>query len=316
MKTTTKWMLPAMLALFLAVAFAAACGNVGSSGSGGEGPAITVGSKNFTEQLVLGEMYSLTLEEEGFNVEERLDLGSIQIADRALQNGQIDVYPEYTGSALVAIFGVEPEDYPEDPEATLEEVRDLYSERDPSGTMLAQTNFENTYGIVVRREIAEEFDIETLEDLAEVSNELTFATFSEFQERADGFPNMEENYPNLDFGDILIVNDIGLKYGGLENGEADAAIGFTTDLQFDQEEFVIAEDTKDIWPSYYPAPVIRQDYLDENPEVEEVLNSVSEATPDAAGMRDLIRRVDENQEDPEDVAREYLAGEGAIESGE
>lgn len=313
MKTTTKWILPALLALLFALASATACGNVGSSGSGGEGPAITVGSKNFTEQLILGEMYSLALEEEGFNVEERLDLGSVQIADRALQNGQIDVYPEYTGTALVAIFGVEPEDYPENPEATLDRVRELYSERDPADTMLEQTNFENTYGIVVRREVAEEYGIETLEDLAEVSNELTFATFSEFQERADGFPNMEANYPALDFGDILIVNDIGLKYAGLENGEADAAIGFTTDLQFGQDEFVIAEDTKDIWPSYYPAPVIRQDYLDENPEVEEVLNNVSGATPDAAGMRELIGRVDNDQEDPEDVAREYLAGEGVIE---
>lgn len=311
MKNTTVWTAVAALTLL----FTAACGNVGSSGSGGEGPSIVVGSKNFTEQLILGEMYSLSLEEEGFNVEERLDLGSVQIADRALQNGQIDVYPEYTGTALVAIFGVEPEDYPENPEATLDEVRRLYSERDPADTMLAQTKFENTYGIVVRREVAEEYDIETLEDLSKVSNELTFATFSEFQERADGFPNMEANYPDLDFGDILIVNDIGLKYGGLENGEADAAIGFTTDLQFGQEEFVIAEDTKDIWPSYYPAPVIRQDYLDENPEVEEVLNNVSENTPDAAGMRELIGRVDNDQEDPQDVAQGYLEEAGVLESG-
>ncbi len=308
--------IPATLAVF-ALVFAAACGNVGGGdSSGGEGAAITVGSKNFTEQLILGEMYAQTLAEEGFDVQKRLDLGSVQIADRALQNGQIDMYPEYTGTALVAIFEVPPEEYPEDPEATLDLVRELYSERDPADTMLEQTNFENTYGIVVRREVAEEYGIETLEDLAEVSNELTFASFSEFQDRADGFPNMQENYPSLDFGDILIVNDIGLKYAGLENGEADAAIGFTTDLQFGQEEFVIAEDTKDIWPSYYPAPVLQQEFVEENPEVEEVLNEVSGATPDAAGMRELIGRVDNDQEDPEDVAQEYLEEEGVIDSGE
>jgi osmoprotectant transport system substrate-binding protein len=307
-KTKLIRAVPVMLLLLLA-----ACGNVGGSGGGnGDGPTITVGSKNFTEQLILGEMYAQALAANGFNVEKRLNLGSVQIADRALQNGQIDLYPEYTGTALVAIFGYEPQDYPENPEATYDEVKRLYSERDPADTMLQPTNFENTYGIVVRREVAEEYDIQTLEDLAEVSPELTFASFSEFQERADGFPNMKRNYPNLNFEDILIVNDLGLRYQGLQEGEADVGIGFTTDLQFDSPDLVVAEDTKDIWPSYYPAPVVRSDVLEENPEMREVLNSVSESTPDAEGMRELIGRVDIDQEDPADVAREHLEEKGLL----
>jgi osmoprotectant transport system substrate-binding protein len=260
----TKWVpvVPAMVALLLL----GACGNVGESGDSGDGggPTLTVGSKNFTEQYVLAELYAQVLEEEGFNVERKLDLGSVQIADRALQNGQIDFYPEYTGTALVTVLGYEGEN-PKTPEATYEEAKQRYAERSPADTMLEPANFESTYGILVRKEVAQEQNLKTLEDLAEASPQLIFATFGEFQERSDGFPNMKKNYPNLNFKDIIVVNDIGLRYKGLESGEADVGIGFTTDQQFTSDELVVMEDPKQIWPYYYPAPVVRSDVLEENP---------------------------------------------------
>jgi osmoprotectant transport system substrate-binding protein len=311
-KDRTKWVrvVPAMAALLLL----GACGNVGESGDSGDGggPTLTVGSKNFTEQYVLAELYAQVLEEEGFNVERKLDLGSVQIADRALQNGQIDFYPEYTGTALVTVLGYEGEN-PKTPEATYEEAKQRYAERSPADTMLEPANFESTYGILVRKEVAQEQNLKTLEDLAEASPQLIFATFGEFQERSDGFPNMKKNYPNLNFKDIIIVNDIGLRYKGLESGEADVGIGFTTDQQFTSDELVVMEDPKQIWPYYYPAPVVRSDVLEENPKVREVLNRVSENSPDIDAMRELIGRVEIDKVDPEDVAAEYLKEQGLVE---
>ncbi len=182
----TKKHIRAVLVTLLALATAAlvaSCGNAGGGGQGGGGgggeggATVAVGSKNFTEQYILGEMYAQALEANGFNVEKRLNLGSEQIADRALQSGEIDMYPEYTGTALVAILNYNGEQ-PETPEATYEQARKLYSERDPADTMLTPANFNNNYAIIVTRQTAEEYGLETLEDLAEASPELRFASYS------------------------------------------------------------------------------------------------------------------------------------------
>jgi osmoprotectant transport system substrate-binding protein len=318
-KNRTK-LIRAIPAVLAALALLAACGNVGSSGGsgpsagddgGGGGPTITVGSKNFTEQYVLGELYAQALEANGFNVETKLDLGSAAIADKALQNGQIDMYPEYTGTSLVEIF--KQEEQPDTPEATYQKAKQLYAQRDPADTMLTPAPFNNTYGIFVRRDVAEEYDLQTLADLAEASPELTFVLFSEFLKRSDGVPNMQKNYEGLEFGDYKIVNSIGGPiYQGVLQGEGDVGVGFTTDSQLASDELVVMEDPKSIWPFYYPAPVVRSDVLEQNPKMEEVLNSVSE-TLDAETMRKLNARVDIEQEDPEDVAAEFLQEKGIVE---
>lgn len=314
MKTLVR---PAILAVLVLVV--AACGNVGEgSGSGpggsggGDGPKITVGSKNFTEQYVLGELYAQALAANGFNVEKRLDLGSEQIADKALQNGQIDLYPEYTGTSLVAILDYKG-DLPDTPEATYEAARKLYAKREPADTMLQPAPFNNTYGIFVRKDVAQQRSLRTLADLAEASPELTFVSFSEFQNREDGYPNMRKNYPAFEFGDIKIVNSIGGPiYQGVRQGEGDAGVGFTTDGQLASDDLVVMKDEKQIWPFYYPAPVIRSDVLEKNPKIEDVLNSVSEKL-DVRTMRELNARVDIEREDPEDVAQQFLQEQGLLE---
>jgi len=315
-------------AVVILTLFVAACGNVGSGGGGqgdqgggggeggseggGDGPSVTVGSKNFTEQFVLAELYGQALRAEGFNVDIRTNLGSEQIADRALRNGDIDMYPEYTGTALLpALLDYQGEE-PQSPEETYEAARELYAERDPAATMLQPADFNNTYGIFVRREVAEEYGLETLADLQENASELRFASYSEFQERSDGLPNIEENYGQMDFQDIRIVNDLTLRYRGVEQGEADVGVGFTTDGQLASEELVVLDDPKNIWPFYYPAPVVRSDVLEENPEMEEILNSVTE-TLDAEVMRELNGSVDLEGEDPADVAQAHLEEQGLLE---
>jgi osmoprotectant transport system substrate-binding protein len=316
MKNKTKLIraVPALLAA-LALALLAACGNVGgeqASDQGG-GPAITIGSKDFTEQFILGELYAQALEANGFNVEKKLNLGSEQIADKALQNGQIDMYPEYTGTALVATldFPGNPADL-KTPEETYQKAKELYAKRDPADTMLTPAPFNNSYGIFVRKDVAERGDLQTLADLAEASPDLTFVSYSQFQNRSDGYPNMQKNYPALDFGEIRIVNQLGLRYQGLQGGEGDVGVGFTTDGQLASDELVVMEDPKGIWPFYYPAPVVRTEVLEQYPKMKDVLNEVS-ASLDVDTMRELNGQVDLEQEDPEDVAAEHLEDEGIVE---
>ena len=303
----------AMLVAALVVV-AAACG--GSSGGGGgsssDGPSISVGSKKFTEQILLGEMYAQAFEDEGYNVERKLNLGSEQVMDKSLQDGTIDVYPEYTGTAYVAILKKPPESYPKSADETYKQVAEFYKNRkDTPMQMLEPAPFENNYGIAMLTKEAEEMGIENLDDLAAKSDQLVFSSYSEFQNRSDGFDNMKENYPQLDFKEIKIVNDLGIRYKALAEGEADVGIGFTTDGQLASPKLKVIEDVKDIWPKYYPAPVVTQEFLDNNDDAKKILDEVS-ASLNADKMRALNGAVDLEQEDYEDVARQHLEDEGII----
>jgi osmoprotectant transport system substrate-binding protein len=305
-----------MLLIGLSLLLVVACGNVGgtdSSGSGGSsGPTITVGSKDFTEQFILGSMYAQALDANGFNGVAKLNLGSEQIADKALQNGQIDLYPEYTGTALVATLGYKGDPYGlKTPQDTYETAKKLYAERKPADTMLTPAPFNNTYGIFVRKSVAEKHNLTTMAQLAEDSKNLTFISYSQFQNRKDGYPNVKKNYPAFDFEDIKIVNELGLRYSGLESGDGDVGVGFTTDGQLTSDQLVVMKDPKSIWPFYYPAPVVRSDVLKKYPKVKGILNEVS-ASLSVETMRELNGQVDLDQEDPEDVAKEYLEDEGII----
>ena len=318
MKNRTRLVraVPALLAC-LSVLLVVACGNVGGTDSGssggGGGPTIVVGSKDFTEQFILGSMYAQALDANGFNGVAKLDLGSEQIADKALQNGQIDLYPEYTGTSLVAIvpFDGDPASL-DTPEKVYQAAKKGYAERKPADTMLTPAPFNNTYGIFVRKSVAEKDNLTTLDDLAQASPNLTFISYSQFQNRSDGYPNMQKNYPALDFEDIKIVNELGLRYSGLESGEGDVGVGFTTDGQLTSDQLVVMKDPKSIWPFYYPAPVVRSDVLKKYPKIEKILNEVS-ASLDVETMRELNGQVDLDQEDPEDVAKEHLEEAGIIE---
>ncbi len=298
------------------LAVTAACGGGAGSGdsSSSDGPKVSVGSKKFTEQILLGWMYALAFEDEGYDVERNLNLGSEQIMDKSLQDGTIDVYPEYTGTAYVAILKKPPESYPKTEKETYEQVAKFYKNRDDTPMqMLQPAPFENNYGIVMLTKTADEMGIDTLDDLAAKSGQLVFSSYSEFQNRSDGYDNMKENYPKLDFEEIKIVNDLGIRYKALADDEADVGIGFTTDGQLASPKLKVIEDTKNIWPKYYPAPVVTQEFLDENEDAKKILNEVSSSL-DADKMRELNGAVDLEQEDYEDVAQRHLEDAGIIES--
>jgi osmoprotectant transport system substrate-binding protein len=317
MKNRTKLIraVPALL-MGLSLLLIVSCGNIGgtdSSGSGGSsGPTIVVGSKDFTEQFILGSMYAQALDANGFNGVAKLNLGSEQIADKALQNGQIDLYPEYTGTSLVAIvpYRGNPADLNTE-KATYEAAKKLYAKRKPADTMLTPANFNNTYGIFVRKSVAERDNLTNMEELAKDSKNLTFISFSQFQNRSDGYPNVKKNYPAFDFKEIKIVNELGLRYSGLQSGDGDVGVGFTTDGQLTSPQLVVMKDPKSIWPFYHPAPVIRSDVLKKYPKIKGILNKVT-ASLDVKTMRELNGEVDLHQEDPEDVAKQYLEQQGII----
>ena len=293
----------ALLALTV-VSLTAACGGGSSSG-----PSITVGSKNFTEQVVLGEIYSQVLEANDFDVTKELDLGNVTTLDQALQNGEITMYPEYTGTALVQALGEEDADYP-NPQATYDAAEEGYESRDPAATLLEPVDFNNSYAVTVRRDVAEEYDLQTVEDLAEVSDEIVLASFGECQENPACFSNIEENY-DVNFQEVSIVNSLGLRYQALQQGDAQAAIGFTTDAQLLSDDLVVLEETQNIWPYYYAAPVINQEYFDENPDVADVVNPVSESLG-LDDIRTLNGRVDLDNEDAAAVAEDYLQENGFL----
>jgi len=290
----------------------AGCG--GGGGSGSSGPKVSVGSKKFTEQILLGEMYAQAFEDKGYDVTRKLNLGSEQVMDKALQDGTIDLYPEYTGTAYVAILGKPPESYPKTEEETYKQVAEYYKNRkDTQMQMLEPAPFENNYGIVMLTDTANEMNIKTLDDLAAKSGDLIFSSYSEFQNRSDGYDNMKQHYPKLDFKEIKIVNDLGIRYKALAEGEADVGIGFTTDGQLASPKLKVIKDTKVIWPKYYPAPVVLQSFLDENPDAKKILNSVDQSL-NAKTMREMNGAVDLEQKDYEDVARQHLEEAGVIKS--
>jgi osmoprotectant transport system substrate-binding protein len=296
--------LAGLLALTV-VSLAAGC----DGGSASSGPSLTVGSKNFTEQVVLGELYAQVLEASDFDVNRKLDLGNVTTLDQALQSGEITMYPEYTGTSLVQALGEEDADYP-NPQATYDAAEEGYESRDPAATLLASVDFNNTYGITVPKDVAKEYDLETVADLAEVSDELTLASFGECQENPACFPNIKDNY-DINFKDVTVVDSLGLRYQALKQGDAQAAIGFTTDAQLLSDDLVVLDEEKDIWPYYYATPVIDQSYFEEHPKVADIVNPVSKSLG-VNDIRDLNGRVDLDNEDAEDVAEDYLRENGFL----
>ena len=318
-KTILTRAITALLVTALVSMLAACGGGGGGSGSSGasenlgKGKPVIVSSKKFTEQVVLGELYAQALADKGWDVQKKLDLGSEQIMDKSLQDGSIDIYPEYTGTAFIAILKRDPEDAPNSADKTYEIVSKYYENRkDTPMRMLTPVNFDNNYGIVMKTAKAEELGIETLDDLAKESDQLIFSSYSEFQNRSDGFPNMQKNYDDgFKFEDIKIINDLGIRYNALAEDEADVGIGFTTDGQLASPKLRVIEDTKKIWPIYHSAPVTTQKFLKANPKAEQVLDEVTSSLT-APKMRQLNGAVDLEQEDPEDVAQNYLQEEGII----
>ncbi|MGH7543942.1 MAG: glycine betaine ABC transporter substrate-binding protein [Gemmatimonadota bacterium] len=251
----------------------------------GSGDAVVIGSKNFTEQDVLGEILAQELEARGIPVERRFHLGGTFVCHNAIVDGEVDLYPEYTGTALTAILKRAPI---QDPGRTLLEVADAYARRwdlvwgPPLG-------FENTFALVVRRADAESLDLTTITDLGSAAAQMTAGFGPEFMAREDGYPGLRKAY-GFEFGRILQL-DLGLMYRALAQREIDVAVANSTDGRIDALDLVVLADDRRYFPPYQAAPVVREEALGRHPRLREALAALA-GSLDEAGMRALNREVE------------------------
>jgi len=265
---------------------------------------VRVGSKNFTEQFVLAELYAQALEAAGIKVERKINLGGTLIAHKALEEKEIDFYPEYTGTILLAVLKQETMT---DRKAVYDKVKSEYAAK--GLVVLNETPFQNTYNMVVRPETAAQYKLETLTDLARVSKELKLGAGPEFRDRKDGIPGLKAKY-GMGFKEDLQLA-IGLRYQALKGDQVQIVNGYSTDGMISALKLKRLKDDKGLWPPYYLVPVVRKEVLDANPKVADVLNRVS-ALLDEASMAEMNYKVDGEKMEPKDVARDFLKAKGVV----
>ncbi len=302
MQIKKTFLAPALSAALLSLA---ACGG----GSGGDplgggsadSSTIVVGSADFTESALLAEIYAGALQAQGVEVEKTLNIGSREAYIPALEDGSIDLIPEYTG-VLMHYF---------QPEATATAADEVYAELQkalPDGlSVLEMSEAEDKDCVAVTRETAEKFSLSSLEDLAAVSGDLTLGAPPEWKDRHIGVLGLQEVY-GIDFASFRALDAGGpLTVQALKNGQVDAANLFTTDPNIAANDFVVLEDPKALFAAENVVPLINEDKVDET--VTDALNAVSAAldTPTLAG---LLERVVIDKEDAEDVAADFLQDSG------
>ncbi|MEI4780549.1 glycine betaine ABC transporter substrate-binding protein [Streptococcus pasteurianus] len=260
---------------------------------------IRVGSKDFTENLVIAEIYALALEDNGYTVERVSNISS-SLIHNSIVNDEIDLYPEYTGTGLLSVLG---EDMETDPEKVYKTVKKEYEEQF-NLTWLDYASANDSQGLVIRTEVANSLNIKTISDLQAHASELRFASQGEFDEREDGLSGLEKTYGTFNWQSSKVY-DNSLKYSVLENDEADVTPAYTTEGQLvSTDKFTLLEDDKQFWPPYNLAPVVRDNILDDNPDIKTILNNIS-AKLDTETVTELNAKVDVDGQEYTDVAKEY-----------
>lgn len=270
-------------------------------GCAGESQRIVVGSKNFTEQDILGEIVALWIERStDVKVDRRLHLGGTFICHQAMLSGELDIYVEYTGTALAAIL-----ELPVDtrPSAVYETVSREYMERfglewsTPLG-------FDNTFAILVRHATADSLSLETITDASEFASNWTPGFGYEFVDRDDGLRGLADAY-GLEFASTPRVMDLGLTYRALAEGDVDLIAGNSTDGQIAALGLVQLADDRAFFPPYFAAPVVRRETLNRVPGLRQALANLG-GRLDTEAMRELNRRVDVEGAGYREVARQWV----------
>jgi osmoprotectant transport system substrate-binding protein len=259
---------------------------------------IKLGGKAFTEAFLMSELYSLALEDEGYTVERIFGVPTLH---EAIVAGEIDVYPEYTGTGLMTVLQ---EEAMTDPETVYTRVKEQYKEKFDL-VWLTPSELNDSSCIVMSKSTADRLGIKNLSDMNKNASELKLADFQGWSEREDNLIAMNRLYGDFNFKELVQI-DAGLKYAALESDEVQVIPGLTTEPQLLDPKFVIVEEDIKVWPPYYMAPIIRQDVLDDNPGIDGVLNKVSAAV-DNEIIISLISKVDIDGEEYEDVAKEFYA---------
>ena len=276
---------------------------------------VNVASKGFTEQVILGKIMVYLLKDRGIPVKDRTSLGGTKVCREALEQGQIDVYMEYTGTAWLNFF--KKKETVRDSMGLYQKVKEI---DEKNGLIwLAPATFNNTYAIVMAAEKADQMGIKTLSDWAawskKNSGKMTLASNAEFYSRPDGFKGMMEFY-GLTFGqEIPDANvkkmETPLCKKAVRDDQVLSGMAFATDGEIQDYNQIVLTDDKSFFPIYNPAPVIRKDVLDKYPQVKFILGEIGPSL-DTATMTRLNYRVNVNGEKPENVAKSWLKGVGLI----
>lgn len=303
MRRIYRLLLLPLLAILTAGILIACAGN--GTNSSADAP-IRVGSKDFTEQFIIGEMYALALEKAGFQVERKLNLGGTPVAQAALESGEIDLYPEYTGTGLLTVLKLPTAT---DQQAVYDQVAQGYKEQFDL-VWLEPAPMNNTQALAMTQAGSQEYGVKTISDLARQASQLVMIGPPEFEAREDGLPGIKAKYGDFQLEDYKAV-DAGLKYKGLIDGEADVAVAFGTDGEISAYDLVVLEDDQQLFPPYQVAPVVRQATLDAKPEIADTLNQLAPLLTTET-MQRLNNEVSSNQREPAEVAREFLTQAGIL----
>jgi osmoprotectant transport system substrate-binding protein len=265
------------------------------------GSRVRVGSKNFTESFVIAEIYAQALEAAGMRVERLFNLGSTQIAIAAMQRGNVDLYPEYTGTALIDVLHLAPI---ADPREAYAVVSRLFRQRYRI-VWLRPSPMNDSQALATTRQVAASKGLADLSDVSRAAPNLRLATIQEFLARPDGLPGLQKFYGGFRFAQVRTY-DIALKYNALVEGRADLASAFTTDGAIAVNSLVVLRDDRHFWSAYNVAPVVRVAALAARPQIARVLNAVSPAITNGAAQT-MNAAVEHLQQDPTDVASAFLA---------
>jgi osmoprotectant transport system substrate-binding protein len=271
---------------------------------------LTIGSKNFPEQEILGEIYTQALAAAGYNTKSDLNLGSETVALKSVKSGAISGYPEYASTALTSFFGLEPEEVPADATEAWEKANEEFEKE--GLTSFAPTPFASANAVGLLKTTAEKYNLKTVSDLEGVSEKLSLYGSPECRERIDCLAGLEKLY-GLKFKEFKPV-DISLRYTVLEKGQADLSILFTTDPQLSSEKdkFVILEDDKKVFPAGNVIFVSKKKTAEEaGPDYEKTILQVQEGLT-LPVMQELDARVELEKETPKAAAAAYLESAGYV----
>lgn len=272
-----------------------------------DGGTIRIATKPMTEQYILGEMLAVLIEA---NTDLQVEItkgigGGTTNIHPALLNGEFDLYPEYTGTAWASVY--KKDEIPADEDALFEELKDYYATIGLAWSDLY--GFNNTFTLAVRREVADQYQLENDSDLAKVSDQIVFGANPDFYEKTDGYIALCDTY-GMKFKDTFDI-DIGLKYQAIAQGEVDVINAFTTDAQLAVADVKVLEDDQHVFKNYYCGTVVRQDTLDAHPELMDVLNQMSGILTDQE-MAELNYELEVNGMDERELAVNFLKEKGVL----
>ena len=291
--------------IILIISMVTSCSTVGIGGK-----QISVGGKNYTEQYLLSEMTAFLLEDAGFDVKQMNNLSST-VVRKALENKQVDMMWEYTGTALLTYMD---QDTIADPVKAFNKVKKIDGKNNDIHWM-NMSNVNNTYALAMKKEQAKELGIQSISDLATYMNdhpgELTIATDAEFANRPDGIPGVEKTYGFKFDTNQINQMDIGLTQRALHNGDVDVSVAFETDPTIVEYNLITLKDDKNFFPPYTAAVTINQEVYEKYPEVKEITAPLAEQL-NSDIMRKLNYKVDIEGNSVSVVAHDWLVENGLL----